>query len=88
MPGDRVEQRAIIISFEVLKAGDIQPGMTVKAVNTKRSFNVRFRRESPTRDLMVGGENIRVVSASAKLVRHHVADELISPEIMRRIQIG
>ena len=88
MAGDGVEQRAVIISFEALEAGDIQPRVTIKAVDTKRSLDVRLGRKCPTRDRMVGGEHIHVVSASAKLVRHHVADKLISPEIMRRIQIG
>ena len=88
MPGDGVEQSAVIMRFKMVKAGDIQPWMTVKAVNTKRSLDVRLREDRPSRHRMVGGQHIHVVSASAKLVGHHVADELISPEIMRRIQVG
>ena len=88
MAGDCVEQRTIITSFEALETGDIQPGMTVKAMKTKSTLDVLLSGDGPSRHRKVGGQHIHVVSASAKLVGHHVADELISPEIMRRIQVG
>ena len=82
------EEGAVVVRFEFLEIGNVQPRMTVEAVNAQGAFDGLFRLGWFALHDVIGREDLNVVAASAELVDRHVADQLISPEVVRRIKIG
>src|SRR6185437_5597582 len=81
-------ENVVVMLFQMSKFGEPAPGVPVKAMNPQRALEARFLTELLARHMMVRGQDMDLVATSAELVHHHETDQLITPEVVRRIKIG
>src|SRR3954466_13942026 len=86
---NRPLQNTVVIPFKNGKFRNLQPWMAVESVNPQSAFDTTlFGDEALVGIAVIRGKDLHLMPSSAQLVQHHMTNQLISPEIMRGIEVG